>query len=79
MLSDEEWKKAPDWDYINKNKKYLKTKCDCPDSCEKRVVGCAYGGGKEYQCRNCGCVYFVDELRPIRLPGKQFGTHIVTK
>ena len=53
MVSDEDWRKAPDWDKI----KELKHPCDCPSSCERKVVGCGYDGSRAYWCRNCGCVY----------------------
>ena len=40
MVSDEDWRKAPDWDKITE----LKHPCDCPSSCERKVVGCGYDG-----------------------------------
>lgn len=69
MVSDEDWRKAPDWDKITE----LKHPCDCPSSCERKVVGCGYDGSKAYWCRNCGCVYWVKELRPVRIT-RQFGS-----
>ncbi len=66
MISDEEWKGWPDWSKWTP-RTILKKKCDCPDFCERKLVGISYGGAKTYWCRNCGQVYELKELRPIRL------------
>ena len=66
MISDKEWAGWPDWSKWTPAK-ILKTKCDCPDSCERKVVGTGYDGSKDYWCRNCGQVYELKGLRPIRL------------
>lgn len=34
---------------------------------ERKLVGISYGGDKTYWCRNCGQVYELKGLRPIRL------------
>jgi len=65
-MTDEEFQKAPDWSYWTP-KRILKKKCDCPDFCERRVVGCGYDGSKLYLCKNCGQIYELKELRTIRL------------
>ena len=66
MISDEEWKKGPDLSKWAPDK-VLKGKCDCPDSCERKIVASGYDGSKDYWCRNCGQVYTLKGLRPIRL------------
>lgn len=66
MISDEEWEKGPDWSKWTP-RTILKKKCDCPDSCERRVVAAGYDGSKDYWCRNCGQVYTLKGLRPIRM------------
>lgn len=45
----------------------LKKKCDCPDFCERKIVATGYDGSKDYWCRNCGQVYTLKGLRPVRL------------
>lgn len=60
-MTDEEFQKAPDWSYWTP-KRILKKKCDCPDFCERRVVGCSTSGTKQYLCKNCGQVYELKEL-----------------
>lgn len=66
MISDEEWAGWPDWSKWTP-RTILKKKCDCPDFCERKLVGISYGGDKTYWCRNCGQVYELKGLRPIRL------------
>lgn len=66
MLSDEEWNRAPDWSKYPPSRIGHK-KCDCPDFCERKVVGTAYDGTRQYWCRNCGEIYELQELRPLRL------------
>lgn len=66
MISDKEWAGWPDWSKWSPAK-ILKKKCDCPDFCERKVVGSSYDGTKTYWCRNCGQVYELKGLRPIRL------------
>ena len=70
MIDDETWRKAPDWNNITE----LKKPCDCPDFCERKVVGSSYVGSTLIWCRNCGCVYTKKGLRPIRIPGTRKGT-----
>ena len=66
MISDEEWRKGPDWSKWTPST-ILKKKCDCPDSCERKIVATGYDGSKDYWCRNCGQVYTLKGFRPIRL------------
>lgn len=66
MISDKEWAGWPDWSKWTP-RTILKKKCDCPDFCERKVVGVGYDGTKTYWCRNCGQVYELKGLRPIRL------------
>ena len=66
MISDEEWRKGPDWSKWTPHT-ILKKKCDCPDSCERKIVATGYDGSKDYWCRNCGQVYTLKGFRPIRL------------
>ena len=70
MVSDEEWNRGyPDWDKVV----HLKEPCDCPSTCEKKIVGTIYSGGHVIWCRNCGCTYDEKHLRPIRIT-HQFGS-----
>lgn len=66
MISDEEWRKGPDWSKWTP-RTILKKKCDCPDFCERKIVATGYDGSKDYWCRNCGQVYTLKGFRPIRL------------
>lgn len=66
MISDEEWKRGPDWPKWPP-RTILKKKCDCPDFCERKIVAYGYDGSKDYWCRNCGQVYTLKGFRPIRL------------
>ena len=47
MISDEEWKKGPDWSKWTP-RTILKKKCDCPDFCERKIVATGYDGSKDY-------------------------------
>ncbi len=64
MISDKEWAGWPDWSKWTPNK-ILRKKCDCPDFCERKIVGTGYGGSKTYWCRNCGQVYKLKGFRLI--------------